>query len=197
MYTALFALASSLTLHCPSLPSRPENVYLAWNKLGDEGCLLFASLLRSPSCSLRVLDLTANGIGNKGALVIADALKRNLSLEELHLNLNNITDIGASVLLQSLETNGTLLHLNLSDNKLSDKMMAMISGIRYANERRRFFCSIFWRTCVSPPSPVLFFRLFPLFDYALAFRIRRALLARSLARDLFGFPFLFFRSFRG
>ena len=71
--------------------------------------------------SLKVLDigmykstgdmgLTTNNIGTKGAIILAELIKTNQSIQFLSINMNGIESDGIEVLAKSLESNKTLLY---------------------------------------------------------------------------------------
>ena len=64
-----------------------------------------------------------NQTGDKGAIAIAKALKKNSFLQEINLALNKIGDEGAMAIAiaQALKTNSKLQEINLNHNKISDE----------------------------------------------------------------------------
>lgn len=107
-----------------------ENVYLAWNRVGDIGALAFAKAL-SVNTSIRVLDLGSNGIHNNGAESLAVAMEANpkLALQELRLANNFIENAGAQCLLDAIQDNSTLSLLDLEDNCIDDDLMEKVRAI--------------------------------------------------------------------
>lgn len=66
--------------------------------------------------SLLSLDLSWNGIGDRGAECIARALLKNKTLLKLNLRGNQIGDKGAECLSNALSNNNSLISLDLSSN---------------------------------------------------------------------------------
>ena len=64
------------------------------NGIDDEGIEAFAYALDNADCNLEELIIYCNRIGDKGALILANALKRNCKLKELNLDNNGITADG-------------------------------------------------------------------------------------------------------
>ena len=97
-----------------------RNVYLQWGRMGDPGVRGLSFALKT-NFSIRVLDVSSNGIGDSGAFDIARALVTNarLPLEELNMENNLITDRGAAALVCC-----RMLHcLELSDNTLRSQCL--------------------------------------------------------------------------
>ena len=74
------------------------------------------------NATLKVLYLHNNKISNKGAKLLADALKKNNTnvLRELYLLNNNISDEGAKYVADMLASNQTLQEIELSSNNIGD-----------------------------------------------------------------------------
>ncbi|KAI8614261.1 hypothetical protein BC830DRAFT_399893 [Chytriomyces sp. MP71] len=83
----------------------------------DAGCCALASVLASPRCSLRVLDMRDNGITNKGAFAL-NGVGFGL-LETVKLGENDITDRGVEALASAF-VRSRVVELSLEDNKFSD-----------------------------------------------------------------------------
>ncbi|KAL1917957.1 uncharacterized protein VTP21DRAFT_3791 [Calcarisporiella thermophila] len=85
-------------------------------KEGDKGQRVLAKLLVSAlptlaeNRSLRKLDLTGLGVGDAGAMAMAEALRHNTTLHTLNMDANEITMEGFSALLHGITENSTLLH---------------------------------------------------------------------------------------
>ncbi|KAJ3050490.1 hypothetical protein HK097_008553 [Rhizophlyctis rosea] len=69
---------------------------------------------------LRLLDLSYNHIGDRGAKLIGDLLKDDVQLEVLNLVSNNIGSEGAGAIARALHVNDKLHTLNIGDNPLTD-----------------------------------------------------------------------------
>jgi len=70
--------------------------------------------------TMNELHLNGNNIGDEGAKMISDALKRNTALTLLDLSDNNIGDEGARMISDALKCNTTLTELNLQCNNIGD-----------------------------------------------------------------------------
>jgi len=86
--------------------------------LGAAGATSFGAFARglSPNTSLKELNLKDNGIGNDGAMELADALRGNKVLERLDLSSNGIDGPEAVTVIKALWESKSLTHLYLSDN---------------------------------------------------------------------------------
>jgi len=106
----LHALVDSIRGNDSSL----EVLELRGNRIGDAGCLILSDLLFT---NLRVLRLADNGIGNKGAITIANNLAfiDNNKLRELILARNPI-DINASDAFSRLLCNTSSINQTYSSN---------------------------------------------------------------------------------
>jgi Ran GTPase-activating protein (RanGAP) involved in mRNA processing and transport len=91
-----------------------EELRLAGNQIGDEGCTALAEPLPT---SLETLDLRNNLIGDEGCKALAEHLPT--SLKELWLGGNPIGDEGCTALAEHLPTR--LQHLELSYNQIGDE----------------------------------------------------------------------------
>lgn len=76
--------------------------------------------LRSNAADLTILNLNYRDIGNRGAILLADALRTNRTLVVLFLECNSIGDIGACHLAHSAAHHPHLQHLYLSHNRIGD-----------------------------------------------------------------------------
>jgi Ran GTPase-activating protein (RanGAP) involved in mRNA processing and transport len=84
---------------------------------GDTAMQRFEGALASNE-TLRVLDLSHNCIGPKGALSLATAIKANRGLHTLRLGHNGISDAGLAALLDACKGNTTLEELDLQANNI-------------------------------------------------------------------------------
>ena len=94
--------------------------------IGPDGAKHFSDCLKN-GMVLESLDLSSNNIGSKGAEVIADALKSQIStywgsLQKLDISSNRLGRKGARALAPGLAANKTLVEINLSDNNLGEMM---------------------------------------------------------------------------
>ncbi|CAE7658984.1 Nlrc3 [Symbiodinium sp. CCMP2456] len=111
-------LAAALGVLC--LQHSLEQVVLCRNMQEDSGALALAPALGS-CCRLYDLDLSGNGLGNRGAQAATSIVQTSQSLRSLRLNQNRVGDAGALSLAQSLQSRASLLEeLSLKENFLGD-----------------------------------------------------------------------------
>ena len=72
-----------------------ERLLLHSNRIGNDGCETFTSLLEDTGCNLQFIALDRNSIGSNGAVTLANGLANNTKLKHLFLGSNPI--IGRSV----------------------------------------------------------------------------------------------------
>jgi len=65
-------------------------INLEKNNISGTGCNSLAAVLRDPNCNVIKLDLTSNQIDDRGAIILADALRGNSRLKRLILDRNHI-----------------------------------------------------------------------------------------------------------
>lgn len=107
-----------------------EELYVGENTLGDEGTLEIAQKL-TQNVQLKVLDLRSNGIGYKGASLLATSL-RKASISELKLNRNRIQDAGAATLAEGL-LESRLKRLDISNNQIGTNGAKSLSKMLECN----------------------------------------------------------------
>jgi Ran GTPase-activating protein (RanGAP) involved in mRNA processing and transport len=110
------------------------NLSLAMNEIDDEGISILSESLTNTDTSLRELNLSETGIGEKGAMALAHMLLTNTSLCDLNLSCNSIGSFGASSIASALEHNDTLLRLSLRRNNI-DGTGASVFGSKLASMR--------------------------------------------------------------
>jgi NLR family CARD domain-containing protein 3 len=112
-----------------------KGLWLARNNIGVEGATAMAEALtcNSKLQGLWFLSLSHNIIRDKGAKVLAKALKRNSTLQELNLDDNNIGKEGAKSLVDALKHNSTLRELDLDDNNISNALDNQITRLLSKN----------------------------------------------------------------
>ena len=82
-------------------------------------------------CNVTVLNLQYCQLGDGGARVMLEFLRRNTTLEKLNLLGNEIDDDGARALAEALRSNTTLTSLGLADNILKyDGARALAEALR-------------------------------------------------------------------
>jgi Ran GTPase-activating protein (RanGAP) involved in mRNA processing and transport len=109
-------------------------VFLQINGARREKDLLLLCFSDSPhefaiEGALLDLNLSANRIGDPGALALAAAIKVNCFLHTLVLSDNKICDPGAVAIAEALLVNSTIKSLNLAQNNISDEGGAAFSEL--------------------------------------------------------------------
>eukprot|EP01012_Entosiphon_sulcatum_P026432 TRINITY_DN31885_c0_g1_i1.p1 TRINITY_DN31885_c0_g1~~TRINITY_DN31885_c0_g1_i1.p1 ORF type:complete len:394 (-),score=61.01 TRINITY_DN31885_c0_g1_i1:8-1189(-) len=102
-------------------PRSIVSLNLGVNRLNIPCAGKIARFLQQEDCSLRLLYLGHNLIGNDGVCVISDALTRNTTLQMLDVSENMITASGVVYLGSMLCTNTTLRRLLLSGNAIGEE----------------------------------------------------------------------------
>jgi Ran GTPase-activating protein (RanGAP) involved in mRNA processing and transport len=98
------------------------------NSITPNGALILANGLENNS-TLEKLNLLDNRIGDIGVRCLTKPLSiNNTVLKTLHLGRNGITDDGAEYLAQMLKTNKTLTHLFLYTNEITNEGVAMLTN---------------------------------------------------------------------
>ncbi|GBG34317.1 Leucine-rich repeat serine/threonine-protein kinase 2 [Hondaea fermentalgiana] len=96
-----------------------EELRLESNGIGDCGALALAQALNE-NTSLQTLYIHRNKIGPNGVFALADALMKTSSLQTLALDNNGIGDMGISSLANALAENASLRTLSLYGNRIGD-----------------------------------------------------------------------------
>ena len=89
------------------------------------------NFLMSSNCHVDVLDLSWNGIGEKGAVIFSNALVSNKSLSELNLASNSIGDSGGQRIIKSLKVHPHMAKFNLSQNDIADSSCFVAAQVRF------------------------------------------------------------------
>jgi Ran GTPase-activating protein (RanGAP) involved in mRNA processing and transport len=101
---------------------------LSTNSITPNGALILANGLEN-NYTLEKLNLLENRIGDMGVRCLTKPLSvNNTVLKILHLGRNGITDDGAEHLAQMLKTNKTLTHLFLYTNEIANGGVAMLTN---------------------------------------------------------------------
>jgi Ran GTPase-activating protein (RanGAP) involved in mRNA processing and transport len=118
------ALAGALTRN-----TSLHTLRLCRNEIGLVGIeALAGSLMRT---SLKELSLIGNKVGDRGAVVLANALATNQSLTMLDLGATDIGDVGIAALAQSLVQNDSLRRLSVGTNQFGILgWMAFVNGLK-------------------------------------------------------------------
>jgi len=102
-----------------------NSIHLVGNFIGDKGAKLIAEALKENK-TLTWLNLCRNDIGDEGAKLIAEALRINKTLTTLYLSFNNIGTEGVMLIAEALEENKTLISLDLDENNIEAEVMKLI-----------------------------------------------------------------------
>ncbi|MEE6497280.1 hypothetical protein FKM82_002691 [Ascaphus truei] len=109
------------------------NLRLSSNGLGDRGAAALAEALITNS-SLTTLDLQSNSISNQGLSSLTRGLSCNRGLKHLNLRENSVSIEGARALAEALRRNRTLTHLDLTANLLHDEGIEALAGALRENQ---------------------------------------------------------------
>jgi NLR family CARD domain-containing protein 3 len=97
------------------------------NRITPIGALILADALRNNN-TLEELYLTHNQVSDKGVHALAEALGiNNNTLKQLGLGWNSITDKGAEHLAEMLKTNTKLLRMGLFNNEIGDRGVRLLA----------------------------------------------------------------------
>lgn len=110
-----------------------EDLCLNFSSIGNDGCRAIASSLAA--CGLKHLDQGHCGIGNDGAIALADGIGKSKSLETLVMDGNSIGDAGCQALAAALGRTSTLCVLSLQQNFriTATGATALEEALRHAN----------------------------------------------------------------
>lgn len=98
-----------------------SSVDVSCNNIWEDGCEVLCRLLESPTCSIEELNFQDNHLGDKGAISVAAALRKNTTVRVLNLGQNAIGDEGVEALCESLVFNTSVRVLDLSNNKIGER----------------------------------------------------------------------------
>eukprot|EP00924_Labyrinthula_sp_SR-Ha-C_P013514 maker-scaffold_5-snap-gene-5.53-mRNA-1 protein AED:0.33 eAED:0.34 QI:13/1/0.5/1/1/1/2/0/937 len=111
-----------------------EELKLSNNGIEAEGVISLFPWLKRLRCSLRVLDLSKNKLGDYFARELSASLKTNSSLQELDLTMNLIREEGITSLVHYLEGNvESLRTINLEKNNITGKTHLMLGSLLEVN----------------------------------------------------------------
>lgn len=96
-------------------------------ELGDEGVAQIFNGLKGRAVGLKNVFLNANGVGEKGAAAVADALVAGWQPESLMLASNPIGDAGAKHLARALRSNFSLVRVGLQSNGYTSHGASLIA----------------------------------------------------------------------
>jgi len=111
---------------------------LSCNSIGEKGGLLLGNAIAANE-SLEMLNLAWNNLRRKGAIAVANGLKNNVMLKTCNLAWNGFGDEGAVALGEALRNNTILVSLDVTHNRITcDGAKYLAKGIE-ANEGIKVF----------------------------------------------------------
>ena len=116
-----------------------ENLYLSHNPIGDNGASLISEAVRKIA-TLKTLNLFNCGITSRGAEDLSRSLAQNCSLEKLDIGLNNVGDEGISHVAEALKQNKQLKELWISSCGITDKGAASLASALTINNSLKMLC---------------------------------------------------------
>jgi hypothetical protein len=122
------------------LEKKCTELWLFGNQITSQGASILAPSLVNNSI-LKSLDLSFNQISNLGVQSLTQALlpNKNCSIKILQLSKNGISDDGAKYLSEMLKTNQTLTELWLSDNEIGNSgVKQLMNTLSYHNKTLKF-----------------------------------------------------------
>lgn len=115
----------SLTRLLSSKQCKIQTLQLNGNNIAVKGSLVLAQGL-CMNKSLRILDLSRNSLGPKGAYLLCDALReKGVSVKSLDLSYNEVGNLGAKSIGRLVEQK-SLLELRIQGNKISCEGMNIL-----------------------------------------------------------------------
>jgi Ran GTPase-activating protein (RanGAP) involved in mRNA processing and transport len=112
-------------------------VELDGNKLGDSSARLLKQALFNPDNFLKILDLNANLIGDRGAFALAEGVGFSRTLEQLDLSFNQLSGVGVSRIAKSLHHNVSLRSFTLNGNRVGDDGAQALADVLPVNSALR------------------------------------------------------------
>jgi Ran GTPase-activating protein (RanGAP) involved in mRNA processing and transport len=102
---------------------------------------LTSTILISPTCTVRYVDLIGNRLGDEGVATLAQSLRQNTTINYLNLSMNDISSDGAKHLCEAFSNkdiqdgvNRSVEHFDLSVNRLGDLGIGYIVDMLRNNE---------------------------------------------------------------
>ncbi|KAG8531892.1 uncharacterized protein KY384_003528 [Bacidia gigantensis] len=109
-----------------SEPVALRNIYLNGNGISTNASEKITAFLSTPNCALESLYMSLNPIGDADAIVLAQGLKRNKSLQRLSITSGGINSDGAAAVLDALRDHPSLMTLCLGQHFATEDL-----GMRY------------------------------------------------------------------
>jgi hypothetical protein len=102
-------------------------INVGWNKVTFEGVVQLCSVLDSHK-KMEILRLHYNfGVGRKGAIALADLIKKNQCLAVIDLRWTSLNDDGVATLSESLVASRSLREVLLDGNDLDSRTLSLVS----------------------------------------------------------------------
>ena len=109
-----------------------EHLYLSYNPIGDVGASLISEAVRK-TATLKTLILYNCGITSRGAKDLSRTLAQNNSLEKLDIGENNLGDNGISHVAEALKQNKQLKELWIGGGVMTDRGAASLASALRVN----------------------------------------------------------------
>ncbi|KAK1437835.1 hypothetical protein QVD17_03635 [Tagetes erecta] len=106
-----------------------RELFLRGNSIGDEGVRALTDGLSSHKGKLTALDIGKNMITSKGAIHVAEFIKRSKSLLSLNVYINDIKDEGAEKIAEALKWNRSITNIDLGRNDIHAKGATAIAEV--------------------------------------------------------------------
>eukprot|EP01012_Entosiphon_sulcatum_P034917 TRINITY_DN4432_c0_g1_i2.p1 TRINITY_DN4432_c0_g1~~TRINITY_DN4432_c0_g1_i2.p1 ORF type:complete len:912 (+),score=193.61 TRINITY_DN4432_c0_g1_i2:568-3303(+) len=116
----------------PSLRNVSFRMASTEGPLTDSACVHLAAAL-AHNTHITELDVSRNQIGNKGAEVLGEQIRKNKAITSLDMSYNEIGIDGAEALAFTFKGNTTVRSLDLSNNRLLDEGGRAIEQMMYEN----------------------------------------------------------------
>jgi len=115
---------------------------LSHNPIGDDGAEVLKNYLVEDECALSYLTIANCQISDKGVQFLADALRKNKTLETLNLDFNNLTDDSLTNLEAAISSNerSAMQNLGLGEHSDSRKFNERSKGSMEAYEEKGRAC---------------------------------------------------------
>jgi len=128
-----------------------RELFLRESGITSRGAIIIAEALPHNN-TLERLFMSYNSIGDTGTKALAESLSRNATLKHLCLGYNGITDDGVDYLADALESNKTLTHLWLPSNKISDRGLKRLAEVLTTKNKTLQVLSLEWNKFSSDSS---------------------------------------------
>ncbi|XP_036073351.1 NACHT, LRR and PYD domains-containing protein 13-like isoform X2 [Oryzias melastigma] len=115
-----------------------KKALLRYCKLSKRSCEALSSILSSPACHLKLLDLSGNDLQDSGVKLLSEGLQSpDCKLESLNLEYCRLTEMSVNHLTSALKSNPShLTELNLNNNNLLDSGVKNLCAFLKGSECR-------------------------------------------------------------